>query len=1010
MRTAHLKLFFCSLLTLAATANAQVVISQVYGAGGNSGATLTNDYVELFNRGASSVSLTGMSIQYASATGTGNFGANSSQLVALSGSIASGRYFLVKLASGGANGSALPAADVTGTINMAAGSGKVVLVTGTDSLGCNGGSAACDANALARIVDLVGFGTANFYEGSGAAPSISATTADFRAGAGCTDTDVNSADFATAAPSPRNTSTATSTCGAPGAVTISTASPLPDGTQGALYSKQLGASGGSGSYTWSVVSGLPANGLTLSAAGLVSGTPAAAITVNFTAHVEDSGDPTNFAERAFALTIDPPPASCGSPTAISDIQGPGTLSPLAGQTVSTRGIVTGVKTNGFFLQTPDAQVDADPLTSSGVFVFTNSAPPASVAFGNDVCATGTVQEYIPSTDPNSPSTTELGGSVSVVLYTTGNALPAATTITSAATLVNTLDNLEKYEGMRVSIPVLDAIAPTQGSVSESSATSSSNGVFYGVIPGVSRPFREAGVQLPDPLPTGSPCCVPRFDGNPERIRVDTDGLVGGMKLDVTTGATVTGLTGPLDYAYRTYTVLPDSTSTPQVSGLVTATAVPTPTASEITVGGLNTERFFDTVNDPSVSDVALTQTAFDNRLNKLSLLVRNIMQSPDILGVVEMENLSTLQAVAAKLNSDTVAASQPDPGYQAFLVEGNDIGGIDVGFLVKSARVNVIDVTQYGKDTMYDDPHGGTALLNDRPPLVLRVTVTKNGSATALPLTIIANHLRSLNGIDDPVDGDRVRAKRRAQAEYLANLVQARLTANPGERILLLGDFNAFSVNDGYVDLMGTIKGTPAPVSQVVLASNDLLNPDLTELEDSLPAEGRYSYSFDGAAQSLDHMLVSSLLLPSVNRFAIAHVDADFPEVYRNDPSRPERLSDHDGEVAYLRLPDTLDVTPDCQVTTSPFLVRRRDDASTAGVTVKNNSASPIGGAIYVFIDNLPAGQTVVNAAGTINGSPYILVTAGSLAPGASATGQLQIKVTGSPAITFTTRVVAGSL
>ena len=56
----------------AAAASPNVVISQVYGGGGNAGATFQNDFVEIFNRGNTTVSLAGWSIQYASATGTGN--------------------------------------------------------------------------------------------------------------------------------------------------------------------------------------------------------------------------------------------------------------------------------------------------------------------------------------------------------------------------------------------------------------------------------------------------------------------------------------------------------------------------------------------------------------------------------------------------------------------------------------------------------------------------------------------------------------------------------------------------------------------------------------------------------------------------------------------------------------------------------------------------------------------------------------------------------------------------
>src|SRR6185369_3649699 len=152
--------------------------------------------------------------------------------------------------------------------------------------------------------------------------------------------------------------------------------------------------------------------------------------------------------------------------------------------------------------------------------------------------------------------------------------PAAITITAAATLVNDVSNLEKYEGMRVHVDSLTTISPTQGTVNEPSATSTSNGTFYAVVTGVARPFRQPGVEVPDPLPAGSPCCVPRFDANPERLRVDSDGLVGGTQLDVTSGAIVTNLTGPLDYAFRTYTILPDVGSSPSVSGSISAIPVP----------------------------------------------------------------------------------------------------------------------------------------------------------------------------------------------------------------------------------------------------------------------------------------------------------------------------------------------------------------------------------------------------------------------------------------------------
>lgn len=178
-----------------------VVISQVYGAGGNSGATYKNDFVELYNPGSDAVSVAGWSIQYASATGTGNFGSNA--VTVLNGSIQPAKYYLVSL-SGGSNGASLPQPDASGSVNMSGSSGKVVLVDESTGVLCNGSTAQpCSADDIAHIVDLVGYGSANFSEG-GPAPGLSTTTAAIRKNGGKQDTDDNSVDFVAGAPNPRN--------------------------------------------------------------------------------------------------------------------------------------------------------------------------------------------------------------------------------------------------------------------------------------------------------------------------------------------------------------------------------------------------------------------------------------------------------------------------------------------------------------------------------------------------------------------------------------------------------------------------------------------------------------------------------------------------------------------------------------------------------------------------------------------------------------------------------------
>ena len=218
-----------------------IVISQVYGGGGNSGATYTHDYIELFNRGTTTVSVTGWSVQYTSAAGTGNFGSATNLITPLSGSLAPGQYLLVQEATNAAVGSPLPTPDVTDStpINMSGTAGKVALVNTTTPLGCNGGSTPCSAAALATIVDLVGYGsTANFFEGSGPAPTISATLAAFRAADGCTDTDNNAADFTAATPAARNSASPLDPCQGDAAPSITSKSP-DNGASGVAVSSNV---------------------------------------------------------------------------------------------------------------------------------------------------------------------------------------------------------------------------------------------------------------------------------------------------------------------------------------------------------------------------------------------------------------------------------------------------------------------------------------------------------------------------------------------------------------------------------------------------------------------------------------------------------------------------------------------------------------------------------------------------------------------------------------------------
>jgi DNA/RNA endonuclease G (NUC1)/uncharacterized protein YjdB len=179
-------------------AASSVVISQVYGGGGNQGATLKNDFIELYNPGPTDVVVTGWSVQYASASGT------SWQVTPLTGTIPAGHYYLVQEAAGTGGVPFSITADVTtGTIPMSATGGKVALVNSTSAL-----SGSCPTG----LIDFVGFGGANCFEGTGPTPAPNNTNAVLR-NANATDTNDNAADFTTGAPNPRNTSVAGSGSG-----------------------------------------------------------------------------------------------------------------------------------------------------------------------------------------------------------------------------------------------------------------------------------------------------------------------------------------------------------------------------------------------------------------------------------------------------------------------------------------------------------------------------------------------------------------------------------------------------------------------------------------------------------------------------------------------------------------------------------------------------------------------------------------------------------------------------
>lgn len=979
MLSASLSLFVATaMLTIAGVAQTptHVVISEVYGGGGNSGSTYTNDFIELFNPTTSTQTLTGYSVQYASSAGT------SYQVTQLPGTIVlqPGQYFLVQEAQGSGGTTALPTPDATGTLAMAATSGKVALVNSTTALS---GSSGCPT-AAQGVVDYVGFGTsASCFLGSGPTATLTNATAAIRTNV-CIDNQNNSTDFSVAAPVPHNTGSTLAPCnptgqgplaaagqatpasvnkGTPTLLTVTLTPGTNPASSGITVAADLSAIGGSSTQPL-VDDGT--NGDVTAGDNIYSYTATPTVAGSFALPVTATDAQTRMAQTTIALTVVIPPPT----VSIQQIQS-AKPSPYVGQAVTTSGIVVGVKSNGFYLEAKDASTTAS--TPQGVLVYTGStAKPLYIVVGNEVQVSGKVSTYpptglTPSTEIDTPTFT---------LLSSGNQLPPAVTITQAMdSPTGGVYQFTRLEGMRVAIDSLTSTSGTGGSLTESTETNTSTGRFYGVITGVARPFREPGVSVMDTVFGTLPAGVPLWDSNPELLYIDSK-TFGGAAIDLTSNATVTGLSGVMDFSFGTPEIILDATNHPTVTGGMTAQPVPAQTSSEFTIASMNLERFYNDITDadnPGSSAVRVTTEAYQRRLKKASLAIRNVLNMPDVIGTQEVENLAVLTDLANKISADAVAAGQPDPLYVPYLFLANDISAINTGMLVKSTRVNTVRAEQFGLDTTFTNSNGGQSVLNDRTPLVVHLGIKRGGTAPDYPVTVISVHQRSLINVNDPTStGATVRLKREAQAEFLAKLIRGYQAA--GEHVVTVGDYNGFEFSDGYVDVLGVTRGNPVPAAQVVTPPvAGLANPALVDLVTLLPADQRQSYVETGSAQVLDHVLVTSDLIPLNTRLVYAHYDSDFPLVYLNDGNRPERVSDHDAPVAYFSIPP---VQGTVQLITTSNLIATGNGYQ-ATVTVKNNGT---GTAQTVTLTGAAIGSTAGSPL------PYAL---GDIQPGASATATI---------------------
>ncbi|WP_188310302.1 lamin tail domain-containing protein [Arenimonas fontis] len=597
--------------------------------------------------------------------------------------------------------------------------------------------------------------------------------------------------------------------------------------------------------------------------------------------------------------------------AIAEIQGSGVGSPLPlGTELVTEGIVTARRANGYFIQSAPGQEDGDPATAEGLFVFTSAPPPAAAAVGSRVRVAGRVGQF--RRTPHGFPLTQLTNS-SLTVIATGEALPPPVLLDASVLAPDVpVDALGRYQGMRVQVPTAVVTGPSNGF-----------GDFHVTLAGVPRPAREPGVAVLDAVPLPPEKAIPRFDRNPERLRVESRGLADAPadNLNLDAGALVEGLSGVLYYDRGDFTLLMGERSGVSHSGGAQVRAVPAAGKEDVRVGSYNIQ---------NLSGGAAVDPA---RLAKLSEVFCQYLRLPDVVGLIEIGDLATAQRLAQAINDDEFGHCPDDPQYQAHLLAAS--GSQRLGFLVKTApaatgepRVQVLDVVEHFVGEPLLDPQGNASslVLFDRPPLHLSAVVNGDNGED-YPLEVLLNHTLSLldvNSLNGNATwgtlGERARQKRRQQAERLSQLVEAIQSADPSPPLVLIGDYNAFEFSDGYVDVIGIISGKPAPANEVLVPGDSAVTVPLTNLLETVPAEQRYSYVFEGNTQSLDHALVNAAALASADaQLYHARVNADFAADLAADPTVPVRSSDHDPLVAELMVPRFLDADLAVKVE-GPFL------------------------------------------------------------------------------------------
>jgi predicted extracellular nuclease len=633
--------------------------------------------------------------------------------------------------------------------------------------------------------------------------------------------------------------------------------------------------------------------LTVNVHGAKASGPDKAFRVNLS---DVTGDVTLAKDTAVGAILNQIPIAAE----IWQVTGRGQVSPLVGKRVATKGnIVTAVGPAGFTMQTPDSRADEDRLTSNGIYVFTSAAP--TVKIGDMVDVEATVDNYfnLPELKSATVSTTMHGARLPAAVVF-GNNVPS--TDPNALSCGDT--NYQCYVGMRVSI---DNGMITTGNLRFSNEPFAE---VYITANG-QRSLRKPGVRYTVPVPDG--VNLPNWSGNPEVFKMNTADY-GAVPVNTPFNAGTTfRAEGVMSYAFGAYTFIPTKVTVKKAAEL------PRPVDSRafyaVRVGALNTERFcdtnFNTTFTCSGGDTEPTADEVKLKTQRLSAYIGSVLKLPDILSVEEVKSLTVLQGLAKQLGDDYPAQ------YTAFLQEGHDPSGINVGFLVRTDRVRVLDVRQLGADEAWQD-QGSTAFIHDHPPLLLTAEVPS--IIGRMRVNVISVHPKARQNVDKTgTTADRDREKRFLQARSLATQVQAIQTdrKNLLAPLLVVGDFNAYQFSDGFTDVVGLISGRYDDSQNLLKLGKNLVRPTLWNAVDSVPANDRYSFLFtenfgnvQGQAprsvpthQVLDHALLNTVARGLFLKMQYGRGNLDAPvqtlddSATATDAKKAIGSSDHDGFV-----------------------------------------------------------------------------------------------------------------